>query len=133
MFLNFFLNLLKRQTTNSHSHISACECECDLIFVVWSRQSSCSNTGCTCPLRLDDSVVPFALDPTGHSCDQCGALPASILGLVESHLTLRCQILQRFLHDSGETIGKIKEQRRRWRHSQKNRKKNPSFILFVLN
>jgi len=51
----------------------------------------------------DDSVLAFTLHPTGHSCDQRCSLPTSILRLVEGHLALRRQILQRLLHDAGET------------------------------
>lgn len=48
-------------------------------------------------------MLSLALHPAGYRRDQGGALPAAVLRLVESHLTLRRQILQSLLHDSGET------------------------------
>lgn len=44
-----------------------------------------------------------SLHPAGDGRDQRGALSTAVLRLVERHLTLGGQILQRLLHDSGET------------------------------
>lgn len=49
------------------------------------------------------SVLPVTLHPAGDGCDQRGALSTAVLRLVERHLALGGQILQRLLHDFGET------------------------------
>lgn len=55
---------------------------------------------------LSGSLLFLPPQPAGHGRDQGGALPATILRLVECHLTLRRQILQSLLQYPRETGGK---------------------------
>lgn len=52
---------------------------CDFTLVNWSRIPLVVVLVLPVHRCLDDSVLPFALDPAGHSCDQCCTLSASIL------------------------------------------------------
>ncbi len=74
-----------------------------MILVTCYMKSVGVTPGIPVHLCRDESLQPLAFDPASHSCDQRRSLPTSILGLLERHLTLRRQFLQRLLHDAGET------------------------------
>lgn len=77
----------------------------DLVQEKKKTKNGRSNFGLVLPGGNDfhGSVLPVILHPAGDGCDQRGALPTAVLRLVERHLTLGGQILQRLLHDFGET------------------------------